>query len=589
MMRRLITAMALSAALAAMAQTAVYPGDYTELADPKPGDDAATWKALGRGLNAAWGSTDIRYGKHSVPKTTSGKLSLSAWRNETVSAQAVIWSAGRLENVTIGSSGLTDGGRVIPAEDVKSGFVRYVMTDELNKDGKSGCGNRPDRARYDSTLVADVIDVRTGMNMEGMTACGVWVSIRVPDDAKPGLYRGDITVSAAGGESVDLPVELRVSERRLPAPKDWKMNLDLWQNPYAVARYYGVEPWSEEHFEAMRPLMKMLADAGQRAITATIMYKPWAGQTYDAYDSMVKRTKLKNGKWRYDYTIFDKWVEFMTNEIGIEGLISCYTMIPWDLQFDYFEEGSAERRFVKGAPGEKDYEQYWLPFLKDFARHLKKKGWFERTAIAMDERPMKAMRSAIDVIKKGDRKFKVSLAGNYHPEIQQDLYYLCIPYGDRFPADVLAERRKRGQISTYYTCCADPYPNTFTFSEPAEAAWTPIHALQGDYDGYLRWAVNSWTEDPLRDSRFIRFAAGDTYSIYPGPRSSIRFERFKEGMQTAEKVRLLREEFEKSGNAEGLKALEEALKPFGHDALEKSKGKGCAEPVRDLNELVNRL
>ena len=36
----------------------------------------------------------------------------------------------------------------------------------------------------------------------------------------------------------------------------------------------------------MRPIMKMLANAGQRAITASIMHKPWAGQTEDHYDSM---------------------------------------------------------------------------------------------------------------------------------------------------------------------------------------------------------------------------------------------------------------------------------------------------------------
>ena len=42
-----------------------------------------------------------------------------------------------------------------------------------------------------------------------------------------------------------------------------------------------------------------------------------------------------------------------------------------------------------------------------------------------------------------------------------------------------------------------------------------LHAVAGGYDGYLRWAVNSWTLDPLRDSRFRTWAAGDTYSIYP--------------------------------------------------------------------------
>ena len=37
----------------------------------------------------------------------------------------------------------------------------------------------------------------------------------------------------------------------------------------------------------MRPLMKMLADAGQKIITATLTHKPWNGQTEDYFETMV--------------------------------------------------------------------------------------------------------------------------------------------------------------------------------------------------------------------------------------------------------------------------------------------------------------
>lgn len=135
----------------------------------------------------------------------------------------------------------------------------------------------------------------------------------------------------------------------------------------------------------------------------------------------------------------------------------------------------------------------------------------------MDERPMEAMREAIKVIKQADPEFKITLAGNYHPEIQSDLYYLSIPYGHKFPEDVKAERERKGQISTVYTCCAEAFPNTFTFSDPAEATWTALHAIAGGYDGYLRWAVNSWTADPLRDSRFRTWAARRHLQHLSGP------------------------------------------------------------------------
>ena len=139
---------------------------------------------------------------------------------------------------------------------------------------------------------------------------------------------------------------------------------------------------------------------------------------------------------------------------------------------------------------------------------------------------------SVKVIKGKPIGVQDTLAGKYHPEIQSDLYYLSIPYGHKFPEDVKAARDKAGQISTVYTCCAEAFPNTFTFSDPAEAAWTILHAVAGGYDGYLRWAVNSWT--PILCVTRVSHLGGRRYIQYlSGPRSSIRFERLVEGIQIA--------------------------------------------------------
>ena len=244
-------------------------------------------------------------------------------------------------------------------------------------------------------------------------------------------------------------------------------------------------------------------------------------------------------------------------------------------------------QFIKTAPGDEAYAEYWGCFLRDFALHLKQKGWFEKTAISMDERSMEAMQAAIKVIKDADPDFKITLAGNYHDEIQADLYYLSIPYGARFPDKVLKERRANGQISTYYTCCTEPFPGTFSFSNPADATWIGIHAVAGDYDGYLRWAVNSWTRDPLRDSRFRTWAAGDTYSIYPGPRSSIRFERLVEGLQDAEKIWQLRNQYKKTGDKSRLARLNKKLAEFTPANMTAEKERNVGRMVREMERLLN--
>ena len=84
----------------------------------------------------------------------------------------------------------------------------------------------------------------------------------------------------------------------------------------------------------------------------------------------------------------------------------------------------------------------------------------------------------------------------------------------------------------------------------------------------LHWSYMDWVDDPLRDSRFKLFPAGDTYCIYPGGRSSIRFERLIEGIQGTEKVRILRKQYEEAGETEKLQKLEEALQLFASGTVD---------------------
>ena len=357
------------------------------------------------------------------------------------------------------------------------------------------------------------------------------------------------------------------------------------QSPYAVARYYQVPLWSQEHLDAMRPLMKMLADAGQKIITATLMHKPWNGQTEDYFDTMVTWMKRADGTWSFDYTIFDRWVEFMMS-VGIDKQINCYSMVPWELSFQYYDQATNSLKFVKTAPGEEAYEEMWVAMLSSFSKHLKEKGWFDICAIAMDERPMEVMQKTLKVIRKADPDFKVSLAGNYHAEIEPDLYDYCIVIGQNFPEEVRLRRAAENKRTNYYTCCTEAHPNTFTFSDPAEAVWISYYSSKKHLDGYLRWAYNSWPLEPLLDSRFRSWAGGDTYLVYPGARSCIRFERLIEGIQAHEKINILRQEFEKKGNKAGLKKIEKMLAPFNLGSMPETP---AAVTVNRANQILNSL
>ena len=536
---------------------------YEELPNPVA-TDASKWARVNNPI-IAWGSTDVRYNKELPAQAVPGtSVNLTGWMGEKLSAQFVISTNRDMKNVSVEVSDIIAKNYKISKWNIERGFVRYVMTDELNKDGKGGCGLRPNTADWDSTLVADVIDhVTPTLDIKKNTTQPVWVSVKVPrENIIKGVYRGSVTVKEDGKVLAELPLTVTVKNRVLPEPKDWAFHLDLWQNPYAVSRYYNVEPFSQEHFDLMRPIMKRYADAGGKVITASIMHKPWNGQTYDPFESMVTWMKKADGTWWFDYTVFDKWVEFMMS-CGVKKEIGCYSMVPWRLSFQYFDQASNSFKFFNGKPGEPAYEEFWTRMLKSFAQHLKEKGWFEITHIAMDERPLKAMLATIEVVRKADPDFKLSLAGTYHSELVDHLDDYCTNIAGKFTDEELARRKASGKVTTFYTSCAEPRPNTFTFSPLAESEFFGWWAAKLGLDGYLRWALNSWVKDPLQDTRFITWGAGDTYLLYPGGRTSTRFERMIEGIQAYEKIRILRNEKDKRGRSKNYgKQIDKILEPF---------------------------
>ena len=301
---------------------------------------------------------------------------------------------------------------------------------------------------------------------------------------------------------------------------------------------------------------------------------------------MVTWIKLADGRWIYDFTIFDRWVEFM-DDCGISKEITCFSMIPWRLSFRYYDQATHSHKEIKCAPGEKEYTEFWGGMLKAFRAHLVEKGWLERTFISMDERKMKQMQAAIKVIHTYAPGLKISLAGYYHPEIESDLsdYSVNFVNGKKFPDGIVERRRQEGKKSTYYTCCSSEYPNMFTFSEPANCEFIALHSLKLDVDGYLRWAYNSWTKEPEIDSRFRSWSAGDAFIIYPGNTSSIRFERMVQGIQQFEKFHIMMDAAKAKGDKGMQRRLNKLLENLDYKKIAEKGGEMTSNFRAGLNNI----
>lgn len=497
------------------------------------------------------------------------KHQINLWRGEGKGVEIPF------DSLTNGALKLVVSGdkKILPY--VKANFLRSVVTDNFR-----GCGNHP--TAIQSWMVPDVIGEESIVSDRGDIYNAFWLSILPDAKLKAGKYNVKISLTENGMLRQDFDIVLNVSKRILK-PAD-TFHLNFWMQPYAVSRYYGLTPWSKHHFDAMRPYIKMLADAGQRTAFATLFYEPWGEQSNDKFDAMIATTRKSDGTWEYDYTVFDRWVEFLAS-CGIDGNINCFSMVPWDMTFNYFDEATQRTESLRTTTGTPEYRSLWTPFIQSFAAHLKAKGWFDRAVIAMDERGLDAMLDAYRIAQSAAPGIKMSLAGNYHKELADKIYDYCIAWGQSFTPEEMAIRDKRGWITTTYTACPDAMPNLCSNNEPVEAAYLPLCAKANGFNGFLRWAWMNWTENPMYDTRFKLFTPGDTYVVYPGHRSSRRFESLKEGIQNIHKIEILRDEYMRKKQTLKLQELEQAVRRFSNmkPSLQEVK-----ESVRQLEELLNR-
>ncbi len=563
-------------------------GEYVETANPRK-PKPKEWIGVKNTL-VSWGSIDVRYKKEEpAPECMHPirKIVLRGWRGEKVAAQLVVSSADGVTGLRCLAGELKAGKHRIPQSAVFSGFVRYTLFDDL-----SIMCEKANHSEYDSTLVADPIDhITQSMDLEALSTRALWLRFDIPRTAASGKYSGTVRIFAGDKKLETLSVELVVVDRVLPDAAEWKFHLDMWQNPYAIARYHQLPLWSNEHFEVMKSYIKLYREAGGKSITASIMHKPWGGQTVqDPYQSLITWVKRVDGSWYYDYTLFDKWIEFMMAQ-GIRDNIQCYTMVPWEFSFQYFDQATQSLQCLKTRPGEAAYETLWTAMLSSFAKHLKEKGWFHITRIAMDERDKESMKRALEIIHKVEPAFKVSLAKEeFSSELNEHIHDYCVflepTRNEEFPQEALMWRHSQGYVSTIYTCCFPLRPSHALAANPAECEYLGIYPAAHNLNGYLYWALCSWNLDPLKDSRWRSFRGGDAYQIYPGPRTSIRFERFLYGVQQSEKIRILKEEYRAANNVKALQALEKTLSVLTSANALKD---GCEHMVKYVKEQINVL
>ena len=154
-----------------------------------------------------------------------------------------------------------------------------------------------DQLRYGDILLGN-----PAAELEAGTPAAVYIEVEVPYGMPAGAYTGTLCLYRSLGFSGEEKTEtlsfgIEVFDYDFPAPENRRFYLDLWQHPASIARKAEVPLWSDRHFSLLEPYLRLLADLGQRAITAIVSEIPWCGQagfmerrcTTDLYEySMIR-------------------------------------------------------------------------------------------------------------------------------------------------------------------------------------------------------------------------------------------------------------------------------------------------------------
>ena len=405
----------------------------------------------------------------------------------------------------------------------------------------------------------------------GGAVCPVWVTVSVPADAAPGSYAGQLTISAAGLAETRVEVQLSVQALVLPEPKSFQPHVGLIQSPESVAMQYKVEMWSPKHWELLEKSFELLGQVGNKTVYIPMLRQTHFGNPH----SMVRWVKGADGKYSYDYSVLDKYLDLAVKHLGKPPVVGLYV---WDrfcgeqyLGTKDIKAPSAGYLFTlldpaSGELTEAEGPKWDSPEIVDFLKaavdgvreRLAKRGLELSMLIGLsgDQRPTKEV---AEVLKKAAPGVKwISQA---HPRLG-DLFglptgYMTNVWASGAPGDPQVKRsywKPKPYIDATFpregSKCIYPLRPT---SSPVVARLINEATIAANMDGVGRVGADFWDvatgkrPDDARCSIVGRYPQSGwaqlgimhatTYLLGPGPDgpcSTARFELLREGVQAAE-------------------------------------------------------
>ncbi len=541
----------------------------------------------GQELSGSFASKFKRYQKNETFSSTHTQdWNAVAWKGDRLHKQILLWSNTNLNGLTYNLSVLASGGNTINASNLQLRFGKYIKGDSEAR----SCGEYSNRT--EAVELIDALDDQYISDLDASDPIKLWLTIDVPEATPEGTYGGTLTISG-GSSPLVFNISLEVVDYTLPDVSNWDFHLDLWQFPTNILEKYNADNpgspitiWSDEHFALFEPAYRLLADAGQKSISAHIKEGGLGAP------SMIRWIKKSDGTWEYDFTAFEKYVTTLMSW-GITGQISCFSPVGWNEDIiPHWDEASNAMVNLSAPLGSATYHTRWDHFLTAFKIFLDGKGWFDSTVLYLDEVEQEKLDDVFNMVTNNHSDWKIGIAHTTAlSATNSDKLYDASGI-----LSTASSNGRAGKISTFYTSCTQTRPNTYVSPENslAEMTWMGWHASKESLNGYLRWAYDNWQLTDPFDARDGAHTAGDFAMVYRMSNDSptkffpsLRLLMLREGIQDFEKIKVLKANLEASSDPQDqdkLNAFNAIIDQFGPNS-----GVGAETLVKDAQKAITEI
>lgn len=372
----------------------------------------------------------------------------------------------------------------------------------------------------------------------------LWIDIEADEEMEAGEYPVEVKLTANGKEAGSVEVTCEVMNAVLPAVE---IPHTEWFHSDCLANYYGVEVFSERHWEIVENFVKAAVK-----MKCTMLLTPVFTPPLDTAIGGERRTvqlvdvKVEGDTYTFGFEKFERWVE-MCKRCGIKYLEISHLFSQWGAVATPKVMGEKDGEIVQlfgwdtVASGE-EYSNFLHQFLTALKARLEELGMSRNTYFHVSDEPQmsqidsyRAARNVIAEDLKGYAMFDALSDYDFYKEGLVPVPVCAVDHIKPF-----LENRPEKLWGYYCTGQWKDVTNRFIVQPGYRTRILGAQMYKYKLDGFLQWGFNFYNSyhslypiDPFRCTDASgAFPSGDPFIVYPGADGtaleSVRFMHMQE-------------------------------------------------------------